>query len=98
MKSYLLEYKLKPGNFDQVCKLIRDFVEQVQIEEGTLLYSPFHYIEENNKFVHVISFENASAEAMHKEAEYTKKFIEQLSQLTINEPKYVEIKYVNYDE
>lgn len=98
MKSYLLEYKLKPGNAEKAAELIKKFVESVQNEEGTLLYSPFQYVNENNKFIHVISFENESAEALHKDAEYTKKFVEELSALTVDEPKYTQIKYLNYDE
>lgn len=97
MKSYILEYKLRLGYFEQAEALIREFIEQVQNEEGTLLYTPFQYKEEKTKLIHVITFVNEAAEEKHKSADYTIRFFEELNKLCLAEPKYTEIEYINQD-
>lgn len=97
MKSYLLEYKIKPGNFDKVSELIQKLIEHIQTEEDTLLYSPFHYKLEPNKFIHVISFENEAAEAKHMNSETVKKFMGELELICISQPNLIEVEYISQE-
>jgi quinol monooxygenase YgiN len=97
MKSFLLEYKIKPGMLDLAKDLIRDMVRRLQNEEDVLMFSPFQHKQENGKFVHIIVFIDAEASDKHLNSDIFKKFLEDLATKTIVEPKFSEIEYIESD-
>lgn len=97
MKSYLFEYKVKPGMLDQGKELVIKFIEKIQNEEGILLYSPFLYKEETGKFIHIMTFESDAIGKNYLDAEYMKTFIDEITKISINEPKFTEVEYIKED-
>ena len=93
MKHVMVRYKVKKGAAAEVKAAIERFVLDVKRHDwGTLSYDAFQ--EDDQTFVHVISFRDEKSERLHTEADHTNRFVDFLYPLCEKEPIFTELKLV----
>jgi quinol monooxygenase YgiN len=71
------EFEIKPDKKQEVIEAIERFTRTVHVSEpGSKLYVSFQDKKNQNKFIHIMVFENEGAELKHKTAGYTQEFTE----------------------
>jgi quinol monooxygenase YgiN len=84
------EYKVKKDALPEALTAIRDFVESVKDEKGTLLYDAYCKKDEVS-FVHFMAFKNKEAEEAHRSTEHVKRFVEILYPNCEEEPVFTDV-------
>ena len=88
----MVTFKVKPEALDETKILIRDYVENIILnEEDTLLYRSLQEKEDPTKFIHFMTFKDDFAEQQHSRANYYKEFLEMLYPQCEVEPVYTDL-------
>lgn len=88
-------YQVKEEALDEVKQSLIDFVGAVKDNEpNTTLYASFHKKDDPLSFIHFACFENEEAKNVHDSADYTKKFMEDLSHCCSVENVFTELDLV----
>jgi len=94
MKYKMAKFSVKRENLSVAIAAIEEFVSQVKKhEQDTLKYESYQTMEKN-EFVHFMCFKDEQAEQHHRNASYTKKFVEVLYPLCEKLPLFTDIKPV----
>jgi len=68
-------YEVHPDSLDVVCGVVDRFVSAVNEQEsGTRMYLAFQDRAEPNHFVHLMQFDDAEAEELHRDTVWVKEF------------------------
>ena len=85
------EFEIKSGKKQEVMEAIENFTRTVHVSEpGSRLYVSFQDKKNQNKFIHIMCFENEGAEMKHKSAGYTREFVQLINKSCKKEPVYKE--------
>lgn len=78
-------FAVRPESLARCEEVIRDFVDDVTSEEpGTRMYVALREQRDPTRFVHVMVFDDEVAEAVHRDAERTRRFTEALYPHTLD--------------
>ena len=92
MINKMVTFKVKPEALDETKILIRDFVENIILnEEDTLLYRTHQEKENPTVFIHFMTFKDEYAEEQHNRANYCQEFVEMLIPLCETQPEYTRL-------
>lgn len=87
MIHVIIDYRVEQTQIKKVLKLIEEFVLGIKANEpNTLYYHSFQDQESPGKFTHVMAFKDESAQQLHRESAYCRKFVERLYPLCIEQP------------
>ena len=93
MINKMVTFKVKPEALNETKILIRDFVENIILnEEDTLLYRTHQEKKDPTKFVHFMTFKDEYAEEQHRRANYCQEFAESLYPLCEEQPVYTDLE------
>lgn len=94
MRHLMVRYRVKKNKVEVVKKAIREFVDAIRKKEaGTLVYEAFQE-PDGASFVHFMTFRDARAEASHRKAEHTLKFVGVLYPNCEQDPVFTELRLV----
>ena len=94
MISKIIEFEIRPEIKDMVIEAIENFSRTVHVSEpGCRFYVSFQDMENPNKFIHIMCFENEGAELKHKSAGYTQDFVGIINKSCKKKPVYK--NYIN---
>jgi quinol monooxygenase YgiN len=94
MKHLLARFKVRSSEVSRADKAIIAFVSKVSDEPGTLRYESFREAD-GVSYVHLMSFADAAAEAVHRDTDHAKKFAAALSTLCELEPVFTALSKVS---
>lgn len=95
MISIHVRFEVEKNSIEQARKLISEFLYEIQRNEsGTIEYRSFFFQSWPHRFFHIITFENDRAEKIHRNADYTKKFIDELYKIVTAGPELKFIKEI----
>jgi quinol monooxygenase YgiN len=97
MIRLIAQYRIKEGAFDKVQKAVKKFVSAVNIQEPETEYVAYN-LSNSNEFLHIMSFQNESAQQKHQNAAYTLEFVKALYPNCVDKPKFTLIDIVEEDE
>lgn len=87
MIHLLAEYTVRPESLAEVRSAVDTFVKAVREHEPRTEYRTFRR-GSTRQFVHLMAFEDESAQKRHQEAPYTLRFVERLYPNCIEEPVF----------
>lgn len=90
MIKKLVKYKVKKGSEDIVVQSIQRLLNAIVINEPGTKYEAFKSGDER-EFIHIIVFPDHNAELRHKEAEYTREFVEEIYLYCEITPQFVDL-------
>jgi len=91
MIAKIVEFEIKPSKKEEVINAIENLTRVVHVSEpGSRLYVSFQDKKNQNKFVHIMCFENEGAEMKHRSAGYTQEFVEIINRTCKKEPVFKE--------
>ena len=89
------EFEIKPGKKPVVIEAIEKFTRTVHVSEpGSRLYVSFQDKKDQNKFIHIMVFENEGAELKHKTAGYTQEFVDIVNKVCVKKIIFKEFNFV----
>lgn len=92
MISIHVRFEVEKDKVEAARRLISEFLYDIrQHESGTIEYRSFYYKSWPHCFFHIITFDNDAAEETHRNAAYTRKFIEALYKIVTKDP---ELKFI----
>ena len=87
-------YQVKPDKVDEVRPAVNEFIAAVRENEpGTLFYESYKG-KDDNSFFHLMTFENAVAEELHRQTPHMATFVQKLYPNCEEEPGFVELELV----
>ena len=90
-----VEYRVKPEKIEEVKQQIKDYIKTVGEQEPDIrVYESYQNKDDPSKFIHLAEFKDDIAEKNHKEISHTKKFVEFLYPLCLEEPKFVYLNMI----
>ena len=93
----MVTFKVKSDALDEAKVLIRDFVEQIILnEEDTLLYRSLQEKNDPTRFIHFMTFKDEYSENQHSKSNYCQEFVDELSPLCDEEPKITDLNRVTF--
>ena len=93
----MVNFKVKSSALDEAKILIRDYVEQIILnEEDTLLYRSLQEKNDPTRFVHFMTFKDEYSENQHSKSNYTQEFVDELYPLCDEEPKFTDLNRVSF--
>lgn len=93
MIHLLAEYTVRPGSLAEVGSAVETFIEAVRENEPRTEYRAFRR-GSTRQFVHLMAFEDESAQKRHQEAPYTLRFVEKLYPNCMEEPVFTPLTEV----
>jgi len=88
----MVTYKVKKDSLDEAKTLVREFVENIKLnEEDTLLYRSLQQSDDPTKFVHFMSFQDDYAEEQHRKSNYCEEFTDSIYPLCDEDPKFTDL-------
>ena len=82
MIAKTVEYEINPKKKQKVIEAIENFTRAVHVSEpGSRLYVSLQDKKNQNKFIHIMLFDNEGAEIKHKAAGYTQEFEELINKV-----------------
>ncbi len=90
MIKKLVKYKVKKGSEEIVVQSIQRLLNAILINEPGTKYEAFKSGDER-EFIHIINFSDHQAELRHKEAEYTREFVEEIYLYCEITPQFVDL-------
>lgn len=90
----VVTYKVKDDAVDAALAAIKEFVEGIRSNEPRTNYQAYQIGEDKTQFMHTMVFPDTQAEEAHRNAPYTKVFVEILNPLCIDKPKFSDIEIV----
>ena len=97
MVRKLVRYRVKPGQRGQVEEAVREFVRAVRNHEPRTTYQANALAEDPLSFLHYMEFPGPAGEARHREARYTRRFVEVLVPLCVEAPHFEELEAIEPD-
>lgn len=99
MINKMVTYKVQQDALDEAKMLVREFVENIKLnEEGTLLYRALQQEDDPTRFIHFMSFEDEYAEDQHSKSNYCEEFIDMLVPLCEEEPVQSSLKRLAFHD
>ena len=93
----MVTYKVKKTAIEDAKMLVREFVEQIKLnEEDTLMYRALQHSDDPSVFVHYMTFEDEYGEKQHRNSNYTAEFTEELQALCDEQPKFIDLKRIAF--
>ena len=87
-------YQVKPDKIEEVRLAVTEFIDAVkESEPGTLFYESYKG-KDDFSFFHVMTFENALAEELHRQTPHMATFVQKLGPNCEEEPGFVELDLV----
>ena len=87
-------YKVKSDKADVVRLAVSEFIDAVRENEpGTLFYESYQG-KDDLSFFHIMTFENALAEELHRQTPHMADFVKKLYPCCVEEPGFVELEMV----
>ena len=87
-------FKVKPDKVDTIRLAVNQFIDAVRENEpGTLFYESYQG-KGDSSFFHVMTFENAVAEELHRQTPHMATFVGKLDPNCEEEPGFVELELV----
>ena len=82
MINKMVTYKVQKDALEEVKMLVREFVENIKLnEEDTLLYRAHQHSDDPTRFVHFMTFADEYAEEQHRKSNYYEEFMDMISAL-----------------
>ncbi len=85
-----VKFKVKENCEDSVVFIINEFLKAVKENEPETIYESYKSSNER-EFINLITFPNYQAELNHKNAAYTRKFVEKLYKFCEELPQFVDL-------
>ena len=99
MINKMVTYKVKLESVDEAKMLVREFVENIKLnEEDTLLYRALQENDDPTRFIHFMSFADEFADKQHRNANYCEEFTTALYPLCEEEPKFTELSRLAFHD
>ena len=99
MINRMVTYKVKKSELEEVKMLVREFVENIKLnEEDTLLYRALQESKDPTRFVHFMSFEDDYAEEQHRNSNYCEEFTDALIPLCEEEPVFIPLNRIAFHD
>lgn len=90
MIHVFIHFQVKEESLDDAEVVIEQFIESIRENEpGTIMYRSFQQSDLPEKFVHIMTFENAEAQKFHRNSTYCKAFVKALYPLCLEAPKAI---------
>ena len=87
-------YHVKPDKIEEVRLAVTEFIDAVKENEpGTLFYESYKG-KDDLSFFHLMTFENALAEELHRQTPHMAAFVQKLDPNCEDEPGFVELDLV----
>jgi quinol monooxygenase YgiN len=86
-------YKVKREELGAVESAVREFVGEIAGNEPQTNYEAFQ-ADDDVSFVHIMSFPDEAAEALHRNAQYTGKFVEILYPRCMEGPNFLDLRLI----
>jgi quinol monooxygenase YgiN len=86
----MVRFTVQADQIAAVEEVIREFVEAVAENEPETTYRAYRR-GDSRAFVHVMAFPDAKAEARHRDAPHTRRFVERLYPKCEKEPEFEEL-------
>ena len=87
-------YQVRSDKVDEVRLAVTEFIDAVKEHEpGTLFYESYQG-KGDSSFFHVMTFENAVAEELHRQTPHMATFVQRLDPNCEEEPGFVELELV----
>ncbi len=87
MVRKIVRYRVKSDAVQMLQEAIREFVDAVAQHEPDTIYGAL-VADDRSTFIHCMAFPTQGAEERHRRADYTKRFVEELSPLCEEEPVF----------
>lgn len=95
MITKIAQFEVRPGKRREVMEAIEKFTRTVHVSEpGSIFYVSLQDKKNENLFIHVMAFQNAGAEMVHKNAGYTREFLQVLDRACKKAPQFTEYNCV----
>ena len=91
----MARFRVKPESVDACVRAITEFTEAVGRDEpDTLFYTAYQERDDPTAFVHVFGFRDEAAEALHRETDHVKRFVDVLYPETFDGVAFTDYKRV----
>ena len=88
----MVTYKVKSDSLDEAKMLVREFVENIKLnEEDTLLYRALQQSDDPTKFIHFMSFGDEYGEEQHRKSNYCEEFTDSILPLCDEAPTFTDL-------
>ena len=87
-------YQVKAGKVDEVRLAVSEFVQSVKENEPGALFYEAYQGKGDLSFFHLMTFEDAVAEELHRQTPHMATFAEKLYPNCVDEPGFVELELV----
>jgi len=95
----MVAYKVRSEALDEAKMLVREFVENIKLnEEDTLLYRALQHEEDPTNFVHFMTFRDEYAENQHNNSNYCAEFVELLNPLCDGEIVFTDLSRLAFHD
>ncbi len=99
MINKMVAYKVKNDSLDEAKMLVREFVENIKLNEGeTLLYRALQESDDPTKFIHFMTFADEYAEEQHRNSNYCEEFTESLLPLCDEDPTFTDLSRLAFHD
>ena len=97
MINLMVKFKVRQEAVDDAKRVIRDFVDQIKLnEEDTLLYRSLQDSEDPCSFVHFMSFRDDYGREVHQKSSYCREFVDELYPMCEIEPVFTPLDGVAF--
>lgn len=90
------EFRVREEALPEVLSIIQSFLKAIAVHERgrTLSYRSFQFSEPENRFLHLMTFKDTAAEALHKRAPHTQAFVDRLYPLCLEPPVFTDLQEI----
>lgn len=93
----MVKFKVIPTELEDAKRMIRDFLEQIKLnEDDTLLYRSLNLTEDPTQFIHFMSFKDEYARDFHQRSAHCREFVDQLYPICEEEPEFTSLNGVAF--
>lgn len=90
MVHLFVYFQVKDGCLDEAKSVINEFIRNItENETETLDYASWQEKDNENKFVHTMTFKDEEARKHHVSTEYVKPFVAKLYPICVEDPKAI---------
>lgn len=90
-----LQFEIHEKKSQEVIEAIEQLTHTVHVSEpGCRLYISIRDSQDQNKFIHIMAFENEGAEMKHRSAAYSESFMDLLHRTCKKKPAYRDYAYI----
>jgi quinol monooxygenase YgiN len=88
------QYTVKKGYVGECIKVINDFMQDIEQKDKWALRYETYQMPDKNTFIHIMEFKNEIAEANHRGAPHTEKFVRRLYPICKIQPEFAVLSRV----